>query len=162
MNLAGPRRASKILIRHRSIKRGFAGNCDSERSLRTATDCLVEQGNHAHRVGDPPVQDHPPDVRPVESADLESSCQQLTLQAEELRKEKTRLEEQKAALDAEWEIARTRTSHLAGVQTAYGRLNRKRPSGLHDSLASYIRCRRKRRPQPALKCHSKAYQSSAF
>jgi chromosome segregation protein len=47
-----------------------------------------------------------------ELADLETSCQQLTLQAEELRKDKSRLTEDKAALDAEWEIARTRTSHL--------------------------------------------------
>ena len=47
-----------------------------------------------------------------ELTDLEASCQQLTLQAEELRTEKTRLEANKAALDAEWEIARTRTSQL--------------------------------------------------
>jgi len=47
-----------------------------------------------------------------ELAGLETSCQQLTVQAEELRKEKSRLEENKAALDAEWEIARSRTSHL--------------------------------------------------
>jgi chromosome segregation protein len=47
-----------------------------------------------------------------EAAELETSCRQLTLQAEELRKDKTRLEEQKATFDAEWEIARTRTSHL--------------------------------------------------
>ena len=47
-----------------------------------------------------------------ETAELETSCEQLTLQAEDLRKEKTRLEENRAALDAEWEIARTRTSQL--------------------------------------------------
>jgi chromosome segregation protein len=47
-----------------------------------------------------------------ETAALEASCQQLTVQAAELRNEKTRLEEQKAAFDVEWEIARTRTSRL--------------------------------------------------
>ena len=39
-------------------------------------------------------------------------ARQLAVQAEELRKEKSRLEENKAALDAEWEIARSRAAHL--------------------------------------------------
>jgi chromosome segregation protein len=48
----------------------------------------------------------------LERTDLEASCRQLTLQAEELRKDKTCLEASKAGLDSEWDMARTRTSHL--------------------------------------------------
>jgi chromosome segregation protein len=47
-----------------------------------------------------------------EKTDLESSCAQLSLQAEELRKEKLRNEEQKAALEKEWEEARARAGQL--------------------------------------------------
>ena len=47
-----------------------------------------------------------------ERAAIESSCEQIALQAEELRKEKLRLEEQKAAFEGEWEQARTRTAQI--------------------------------------------------
>jgi chromosome segregation protein len=43
---------------------------------------------------------------------IEASCEQIALQAEELRRGKLRLEEQKAALEGEWEQARTRTAQI--------------------------------------------------
>jgi chromosome segregation protein len=48
----------------------------------------------------------------LEKTDLEGSCEQLGMQVEELRKEKARLEELKAALETEWEGARTRAAQL--------------------------------------------------
>jgi chromosome segregation protein len=48
----------------------------------------------------------------LEKSELESSCGQLSLQAQDLRKEKFRLEEQKDTLEKEWEAARTRTAQL--------------------------------------------------
>ena len=47
-----------------------------------------------------------------ERTGLENSCEQLALQAEELRKEKVRLEEQKATHEKEWEEARSRAAGL--------------------------------------------------
>jgi len=47
-----------------------------------------------------------------EKSELESSCEQLALQAEDLRREKTHLEERKAALEAEWTEARTRNGQI--------------------------------------------------
>ncbi len=47
-----------------------------------------------------------------EKSELETSCEQLGLQVEELRKEKSRLEELQAVLEAEWEQARTRATQL--------------------------------------------------
>jgi len=47
-----------------------------------------------------------------EKMELESSCGQLSLQAEDLRKEKVRLEDQKAALENEWAEARSRAGQL--------------------------------------------------
>ncbi len=48
----------------------------------------------------------------VEKTELESSCEQLGMQVTELRTEKMRLEELKAALETEWEGARTRAAQL--------------------------------------------------
>jgi chromosome segregation protein len=48
----------------------------------------------------------------AEKTELESSCEQLGMQVEELRKEKARLEGLKAALETEWEGARTRAAQL--------------------------------------------------
>ena len=48
----------------------------------------------------------------AEKVDLETSCAQLSLQAEELGKEKTRLTELKAAQEVEWEASRTRMSFV--------------------------------------------------
>ncbi len=47
-----------------------------------------------------------------EKTDLDTSCEQLSLQAEDLRKEKIRNEEHKAALEKEWDEARARAGHL--------------------------------------------------
>jgi len=43
---------------------------------------------------------------------LESACEQLALQAENLRQEKGRLEESKAILEQEWEESRRRAGHV--------------------------------------------------
>ena len=48
----------------------------------------------------------------TEKFDLVSSCEQLAMQAESLRRDKTRLEENKVAQELEWETARTRTTQL--------------------------------------------------
>ena len=48
----------------------------------------------------------------TEKFDLESSCEQLAIQAESLRMDKSRLEEAKIAQEVEWETARTRTTQL--------------------------------------------------
>ena len=48
----------------------------------------------------------------LEKTELEGSCEQLGMQVEELRKEKVRLEELKATLETEWEVARTRAAQL--------------------------------------------------
>ncbi|MGA8554130.1 MAG: hypothetical protein WB630_06890, partial [Candidatus Acidiferrales bacterium] len=47
-----------------------------------------------------------------EKSELQASCEQLGLHAEELRKEKARLDELKSALESEWELARTRATQL--------------------------------------------------
>ncbi|MGA7921904.1 MAG: chromosome segregation protein SMC [Candidatus Acidiferrales bacterium] len=47
-----------------------------------------------------------------EKSELQASCEQLGLHAEELRKEKARLDELKSALESEWELARTRATRL--------------------------------------------------
>jgi len=47
-----------------------------------------------------------------EKAALETSCEDLALQAEDLRKEKTRLEDQKSGLEKEWDEARSRAGQL--------------------------------------------------
>jgi chromosome segregation protein len=47
-----------------------------------------------------------------EKSEIESCCGQLALQAEDLRCEKSRLEELKAALETEWTGARSRTGQL--------------------------------------------------
>ena len=47
-----------------------------------------------------------------EKTDLETACEQLSLQVEDLRKEKTRAEELKAALEKEWDEARARAGQL--------------------------------------------------
>jgi len=47
-----------------------------------------------------------------EKTELEISCEQLSLQVEDLRKEKIRNEEQKAALEKEWDEARARAGQL--------------------------------------------------
>jgi len=47
-----------------------------------------------------------------EKAALETSCEDLVLQAEDLRKEKTRLEDQKSGLEKEWDEARSRAGQL--------------------------------------------------
>ena len=47
-----------------------------------------------------------------EKTEIESSCEQLALQAEDLRLEKARLEENKAALETEWTEARSRTGQI--------------------------------------------------
>ncbi|MGA8145340.1 MAG: chromosome segregation protein SMC [Candidatus Acidiferrales bacterium] len=47
-----------------------------------------------------------------EKTDLESACEQLGLQVEDLRKEKIRAEELKAALEKEWDEARARAGQL--------------------------------------------------
>jgi len=79
-------------------------------SAESAERHLVEEIALATERADSLREQHDGMLR--ETAGLGTSCQQLTVQAEELRKEKTRMEEQKAALDAEWEIARTRTTQL--------------------------------------------------
>src|ERR1700691_6551527 len=48
----------------------------------------------------------------LEKMELESSCEQLGMQVEELRKEKARLQELQSALETEWEGARTRAAQL--------------------------------------------------
>jgi chromosome segregation protein len=52
------------------------------------------------------------DLLTGEKSEIESSCEQLALQAGDLRREKTRLEELKAALETEWTAARTRTGQI--------------------------------------------------
>jgi chromosome segregation protein len=47
-----------------------------------------------------------------ERTDLEAACQQLSLQVEDLRKEKVRAEELKASLEKEWDEARARAGQL--------------------------------------------------
>jgi chromosome segregation protein len=47
-----------------------------------------------------------------QKAEIESSCGQLAQQAQDLRNEKTRLEERKAAFEAEWDAARNRAGHI--------------------------------------------------
>jgi chromosome segregation protein len=47
-----------------------------------------------------------------EKADLEVACEQLSVQVEDLRKEKIRAEELKASLEKEWDEARTRAGQL--------------------------------------------------
>jgi chromosome segregation protein len=47
-----------------------------------------------------------------EKTDLEGACEQLSLQVEDLRKEKIRAEELKASLEKEWDDARTRAGQL--------------------------------------------------
>jgi chromosome segregation protein len=47
-----------------------------------------------------------------EKTEIESSCEQLALQAEDLRREKLRLEENKAALETEWTESRSRTGQI--------------------------------------------------
>jgi chromosome segregation protein len=47
-----------------------------------------------------------------EKTEIDSSCEQLAIQAEDLRREKIRLEELKAALDSEWTEARSRTGQI--------------------------------------------------
>jgi chromosome segregation protein len=47
-----------------------------------------------------------------ETSELESSCEQLAWQAEDLRREKARLEELRAALETEWTEARSRTGQI--------------------------------------------------
>jgi chromosome segregation protein len=48
----------------------------------------------------------------TETLELESACAQLAVQAESLRAEKTRAEELKAALEKEWDEARSRAGQL--------------------------------------------------
>jgi chromosome segregation protein len=48
----------------------------------------------------------------TETLELETACAQLAVQAESLRGEKTRAEELKAALEKEWDEARTRAGQL--------------------------------------------------
>jgi len=47
-----------------------------------------------------------------EKKDLEAACEQLSVQAEDLRKEKVRAEELKASLEKEWDEARARAGQL--------------------------------------------------
>ena len=47
-----------------------------------------------------------------ETAELEGACEQLALQVEDLRKEKARAEEMKAAFEKEWDEARARAGQL--------------------------------------------------
>jgi chromosome segregation protein len=47
-----------------------------------------------------------------EKSELQTSCEQLGLQVQELRKEKARLDELKSVLESEWELARTRSTQL--------------------------------------------------
>ena len=48
----------------------------------------------------------------TEKAGLESSCAELALQVEEMRREKLRLEDQKLALEKEWDVARVRAGEI--------------------------------------------------
>jgi len=48
----------------------------------------------------------------LQKAEIESSCEQLARQAEDLRNEKVRLEERKASLETEWDTARTRAGQI--------------------------------------------------
>ena len=52
------------------------------------------------------------DALVLEKTDLEAACEQLSLQVEDLRKEKVRAEELKASLEKEWDEARTRAGQL--------------------------------------------------
>ncbi len=47
-----------------------------------------------------------------EKTDLEAACEQLSVQVEDLRKEKVRAEELKASLEKEWDDARSRAGQL--------------------------------------------------
>ncbi len=47
-----------------------------------------------------------------QKAEIESSCEQLARQVEDLRNEKVRLEERKAAFETEWDAARTRAGQI--------------------------------------------------
>jgi chromosome segregation protein len=48
----------------------------------------------------------------LQKAEIESSCEQLARQAEDLRNEKVRLEGRKAGLETEWDTARTRAGQI--------------------------------------------------
>ena len=71
---------------------------------------LSSEISQAHERAESRRRQH--SVLASEKLELESSCEQLALQAEDLRREKTHLEERKAALEAEWTEARTRNGQI--------------------------------------------------
>jgi chromosome segregation protein len=75
--------------------------------LEQSLSAEIAQADHR---GDSLRRQH--DALADEKSELESSCEQLALQAEDLRREKTRLEELKAALETEYTEARSRTGQI--------------------------------------------------